>query len=186
MDKDVVIFFIIAIVILLIPFAIIYFCYRWLSRKGLKKIALILVGIIVLILTFSIYRVVSPEDSFYKDDFKDGLNLPFPSSGDIISKDASYPDTHGKYCACSLIKFNKNDYNYVAEFLKNNPKFSSNDSLDVSTDEFNNVFHQTTNLDTSKSLKYFSKIENIKNRISIRLINNRISNHLVLYQRCNF
>lgn len=178
---------IILLLTLLIPLAIFYFVYRWLSKKGYKKAAIVIISVVILFIGYSIFTAIYPNDGFYKDEFLYGLKIPFPSSGKILSKDASYPDTHGKYCSCFVGELNKADYKNTVKYLKNDPHIITSiaDTIVPLTEEFRNVMANSHNLNTSNMIKYYDKREDEKNRIMLGLIN-KPGKTYIIFQRCNF
>jgi hypothetical protein len=56
------------------------------------------------------YFAVYPEDAFYEKEFEKVAFVPYPESGKIIFKDASYPSVHGEYQSCALIEVSWEDY----------------------------------------------------------------------------
>jgi len=59
---------------------------------------------------FLIYSAMVPSDSFYKKEFEKVTQLPFPASGRVLFKNATYPDLHGDYTSCALIEVSAADY----------------------------------------------------------------------------
>ncbi len=117
MDTLTLLFLILLGVLLLfgIPLLLAFFIYRWLVKKGQKKIALIISSLIIATLLFFVYTAINPLDSFYKDDFEKETEVKFPTSGKFLSKAASFPDHHGKYYSDAVIKFSKKDYSDLFE-----------------------------------------------------------------------
>ena len=68
---DIVIFFFIAIILLVgIPIGISHFLYRWIKKKGFDKRLRLLASIPILIVGYFIYDAIYPSAEFYKTDFK--------------------------------------------------------------------------------------------------------------------
>jgi hypothetical protein len=179
----VILFILLGILVIGIPVTLLYFLQKWLSKKGYKKIGLIFILSISITLIYNIYTAIYPNDSFFKDEFTNGLMFSFPDSGKVLAKDAGYPDTHGKYCSCSLISVNKSDFEKTIRFLNSNPIYTNNDTNRVSTPEFDNVLVQSNNLDTTKMLSFYNKKRDIKNNIAIGFLTNK---NYIIFQRCNF
>jgi hypothetical protein len=131
-------FFIIvfAIAIASIPITILYFVYRGLTKKGYKWLGLLIVVVSVCFFVYEIYTAIYPTDSFYFDEFKKVTTLDIPKSAVIIKKTASYPDFHGDYISCSIMKLSKDDCQSLLNTLSKdktilkNPEITGSDQLD--------------------------------------------------------
>lgn len=119
----IVIFGLFFILITLIPIGLAYLVFRWLTKKGYNKIGFVILATVTIWTVYSAYTAFYPTDSFYKDEFKYNTGLDFPTSGDILAKDASYPDHHGDYSATALFKTDKNDFNKILVVIQNDNKF---------------------------------------------------------------
>ncbi|UOQ76341.1 hypothetical protein MUN84_17475 [Hymenobacter sp. 5516J-16] len=99
--------------------------YRWLrKRTGQRVGSLFLVGIGLLVI-YTFYTALYPDDEFYREKYEQITLLPFPASGRIIKKAASYPDVpQGHYRACALVEVAPHDYQRLQQYLTNNPRFS--------------------------------------------------------------
>jgi len=123
-------------IILCIPTLIIYFLYKWLAKKGYRWIGLLIIAISISTLAYGMYTAVYPTDSFYFEDFKKVTSLDIPKSAVIVNKTASYPDFHGDYISCSIMKLSKGDYQSLLNTLSKdktilkNPEISGSDQLD--------------------------------------------------------
>jgi len=134
------------ILLLGIPSLLLYFLYKWLAKKGYKWLGIAIILSSMALLFFSIYTAIYPLDSFYFDDFKKVTSTEIPKSATIIEKTASYPDFHGKYVSCSLIKISKQDYLLLLKRLRNNKNLIEN-----------------LNVIYSEEFDFVMKNENIKN-----------------------
>ena len=123
-------------IILCIPTLIIYFLYKWLAKKGYRWIGLLIIAISISTLAYGMYTAIYPTDSSYFEDFKKVTSLDIPKSAVIIKKTASYPDFHGDYISCSIMKLSKGDYQSVLDTLSKdktilkNPEIAGSDQLD--------------------------------------------------------
>jgi hypothetical protein len=126
-----VVLFIIAIV-LLVPALLLFFFYKWLSRKGYRWHGLSVITIIIAFFLYEIYTAIYPTNSFYYNEFKQVTSLDIPKSAEIIDKTASYPDFHGDYVSCSLMKLSKQDYNSLLDALNKNKTIIKNPEIIVS------------------------------------------------------
>lgn len=119
--------FILVVLVVGIPSTILYFLYKWLTKKGQKKIGVIILVAIFGFLTYSIYTAIYPSNQFYIDEFEINTGLEFPKSGKITIKDSNYPDQHGDYGSTAIIEFNKIEY----EQLKTNIASLKNFQVDT-------------------------------------------------------
>jgi hypothetical protein len=111
------------LVITLIPSALAYLICRWLTKKGYKKIGLVVLLSVVFLTIYSSYTTFYPTDSFYEDEFEYNTTLNVPKSIDIIAKDASYPDTHGDYSAIAIFRTNEQEFNEILNAIQKDIKF---------------------------------------------------------------
>ncbi len=79
------------------------------------KISIILLGGAFI---FLVYVAVFPFDDFYKEEFVNVTVTPFPASGKIVKKYATYPDFHGDYMSCALIQVSESDYQHLKTILQ--------------------------------------------------------------------
>jgi len=136
------------ILITLIPIGLAYLAYRWLTKKGYKRVGLAILATITIGTIYFSYTAFYPTGSFYEDEFEDNTGLDFPNSGDILTKDASYPDQHGDYSATALFKIDQNDFNLILNSIQKNAKFK----LDTIPFKFN-----LANIDTKIKETSFTK-----------------------------
>ncbi len=129
MTDKIFIFFLFAIAvvflatIIALPTVIAFFINRWLTKKGIKYAGLFLLVIAPVWTAYEVYTAIYPTDSFYKDEFEYNTGLNFPNSGEILTKDASYPDLHGDYSATALFKTDQNDFNLILKSIQEDTKF---------------------------------------------------------------
>jgi hypothetical protein len=122
----IVIFGLLFILITLIPIGFAYLVYRWLTKKGYKKSGVVILTAVTIWRVYSSYTAFYPTDSFYKDKFEFMTGIDFPITGEILRKEATYPDFHGDYSATALFKTDKDDFNKILEAIKNDKKFQLN------------------------------------------------------------
>lgn len=108
-----------------VPIGIAYLIFRFLSKKGYKKIGLIVLFSVIGGMIYIIYTAIYPTDSFYKDEFENFTEIEFPKSAKIIWKDSSYPDIHGDYQAGMIFIADSADYENLLNQIKSNPIFST-------------------------------------------------------------
>jgi len=105
--------------IISIPIIISYFGYKLLTKTRLRKFAFVFPIIIIGAFIYIVFRGFYPEDSFFKEEFERNSGINFPSSGDIIEKEATYPDFHGDYQAYAIMEVDENEYwKLESKFLK--------------------------------------------------------------------
>lgn len=104
----------------------IYLCvvtYKWAKKKKLMAYWIIVPSLTLAFFSFQIYTSIYPTDSFYKREFEHNTGMDFPNSGEIIRKDADYPDTHGDYMATALFKVDKEEFNSLLLSVQKDSKF---------------------------------------------------------------
>lgn len=121
-----------AFVVVVILCVILYVGYI-LCRKS--RIARWCVITFILFVIFNVYEAIFPFDDFYKCQFVDVTELPFPESGKIVKKYASYPDIHGDYMACAFIQVSEEDYKSLQEILLKKLGQSDKDFSGVCVDD---------------------------------------------------
>lgn len=130
LDAGVLIFLLIAgligLIILAIPYFILYLLYKWLAKKGYRVVGITLIIAFTVYLGYSTYTAIYPTDSFYLSEFKEVTLREAPKSALVINKDASYPDFHGDYCSASLITVSNNDYSSLLNELTNDKQMTKN------------------------------------------------------------
>ncbi|OKS89585.1 hypothetical protein [Mucilaginibacter polytrichastri] len=119
----VVIALIIIIIVIVIPVLLGYLFYRWLAKKGYKKVAVIILCGVFGFFAYNIYFAVYPGESFYEDEFKNEAFRDLPKTTHFLKKEASYPDFHGKYGTAFLIEVSKDDFNRLESQLLDDKRF---------------------------------------------------------------
>ena len=84
------------------------FAAWWLWRKGI--IGRSILAVLVVMLAGYIYVDIYLPESFYKTEFERVVGIPFPAGGQVVFKDASYPDFFGDYTSCALIDVSAREY----------------------------------------------------------------------------
>ncbi|WP_129876723.1 hypothetical protein [Mucilaginibacter terrigena] len=116
--------------ILSVPVLVGYFFYKWIKTKKCKWLVwFILLTTILIFLSYEIYTAIYPTDSFYFDEFKKVTSLDIPKSAEVIDKTVSYPDFHGDYTSCSIIKLSKADYTMLLDTLDHNKSMLKNPEI---------------------------------------------------------
>lgn len=117
---------IIGLTFLAIPFVLLYFLHKWLTKKGYKILGLLIIVSYSIYTVYSIYTAIYPTDSYYFSEFKEVTLREVPKSAIIIRKDASYPDFHGDYCSASLMTVSEQDYETLLKDLINDSRITKN------------------------------------------------------------
>jgi amino acid transporter len=110
-------FILIVLALFLLGFALLIVLYKWLLRRGYRRLALLFPALIIVVVGYGAYVSLVPRDSFYKEDFEKYSGVHFPASGRIIKKYASYPNLQGEYISVALIKLSSADYQTLKEEL---------------------------------------------------------------------
>jgi hypothetical protein len=79
------------------------------------RISVVIIGGLFILLVYSAFF---PFDDFYKEEFVYVTGTPFPASGRIVKKYATYPDFHGDYMSCALIQVSEIDYQNLKSILQ--------------------------------------------------------------------
>ena len=107
------------------------------SRRISKTIVTFLLLLSVSLTFFELY----PPDSFYAGEFNDVTLRTLPVAAQIVKSSSSYPDFHGDYCSCSLIKISLQDYTRLKSELLNDNRFTKNGEL-IGSAEFSEVMNK--------------------------------------------
>ena len=113
-------------IILSIPIAIFFILYRWINKIGYKRTGLLIVIVLILLTAYEAYTAIYPTDDFYFDEFKKITFLEIPASAKVIEKTASYPDFHGDYVSCALIKLSSQDFKELLNTLRKDKNMIKN------------------------------------------------------------
>ena len=129
------------------------------SKKTWIKIIASTLTLGLLILSFSIYKAFYPSEEFYIQEWKYSTDLPFPESGEIVWKDATYPDIHGDYSASAIVELSSQDFIK----LRNSIKISKVLKPDSKSIGYKGILEQFLTLDQRENLNfkdfYFSTIK---------------------------
>ncbi|MET4107214.1 hypothetical protein [Hymenobacter sp. UYP22] len=149
-----------ALLILSIPFGICWNIYWHFRKKGKRKAARIFAGLLgcgLLVVSYFVYTAFYPTDEFYEKEFQHIAGLPFPKSGEILTKDASYPDQHGDYSACALVEVSPQEYQAILQRIAQDSSFAATSlatDIPVRSDSFIKV---AGNVTTESYAKRYSK-----------------------------
>jgi hypothetical protein len=133
------------LIISLIPIGLAYLVFRWLTKIGYKIIGLTILATVTIWTIYSTYTAFYPTDDFYEEEFEYNTGLDFPTSGDILTKNASYPDLHGDYSATALFKTDSKDFKKILTAIQKDSKFQ----LDTIPYKFNLANFDKTIKETS-------------------------------------
>lgn len=117
---------VVVLIILVIPYFLLFLFHKWLMKKGIKIVGLALILAFTIFLVYSIFTAFNPTDSFYLTEFKKVTLREAPKSTIIKNKDASYPDFQGEYCSASLLLVSKDEYSSLLNELIYDKRFSKN------------------------------------------------------------
>ena len=94
-----------------------------------------------IILTFLIiiYLQYYPLDSFYIEQFEEGVRFKMPESGKIVEKISAEVFLRWEYRSAAMIEFSEEDYNYLLQKIKNSDCFTK-DSIFHCNSEFDDLF----------------------------------------------
>jgi hypothetical protein len=144
-----------------IPIGISYLIYRWIKKREFDKKYRLLALIPSIIVGYFIYDAVYPDNDFYKTDFKEVTEIEFPEKGEIIYKNASFPDQFGDYTSSFLAEF---DEEYIKKleanlknknFIRQENKMSSNE-LDYLENRKGNIKYSSEYTKELDGGKYYS------------------------------
>jgi len=110
--------FTVVIFLIGIPIGISYLIYCWIKNREFNKWYRLFSLLPIIIVGYFIYYAFYPDDDFYKEDFKEVTTMEFPESGEIIYKDASYPDQFGDYSSSFLVEFDNDDIQKIENNLE--------------------------------------------------------------------
>jgi hypothetical protein len=110
-------FILIVLALFLLVFTLLIVLYKWLLKRGFRKLALLFPALIIVVVGYGAYVSLVPRDTFYKEDFEKYSGINFPSSGRILKKYATYPDLQGEYISVALIRLSPSDYQALKEEL---------------------------------------------------------------------
>lgn len=143
LDSFFVFFYIAAAVVLFLalislPTVAAFFLNRWLTKKGIKYVGMVLLIVAPIWTAYEIYTAIYPTDSFYLSEFKEVTLREPPKSAEVIRKTASYPDFHGDYCSVSLIKLSRQDYTDLNKALLADKRIIKNGEF-IGSREFDEI-----------------------------------------------
>jgi hypothetical protein len=120
------------------PILIGFIIYKWLKRKGYKKLGISILCVIILSLSYMFYTALYPTDDFYFEEFKQVTLREIPNSAEIMEKSCSYPDFHGDYCSSSQVKLSKEDYLKLLREMENDNRLTKTTQMN-GFQEFSNT-----------------------------------------------
>lgn len=109
------------ITITIVPSIAFTFLLRWYLQRKFPPVKTTLIAIVLTawaILAYLVYTAFYPANDFYVEEFERGTHSSFPVSGEIIAKNATYPDIHGDYTACAVVRFSRADYDKLLRTLR--------------------------------------------------------------------
>lgn len=127
------------LILVLIPTIISINIYKWLAKKGYKKIGIGVISIIVFWTVYSVYTAFFPTKQFFISEFETKTKIDFPDSGIIVLKESSYPDLHGDYTVKILFKSDSIDFNKILSIIEKNNNYEK-DTFEFKFDFEDNKF----------------------------------------------
>ncbi len=124
---DVLLFILIMLLMISIPVLLIFFFFRWAKRSKYKKLLNILALIPLAIVAYAVYDALYPADKLFKEDFEEVTGMRFPDHAEILSKSASFPDTHGDYTSAAAVQLLAKEYVTLSDHLKYSGAFAQCD-----------------------------------------------------------
>ncbi len=149
-------FILIYFLLLLLSGYLLYKLYRWFERNRYHKAGIIILCTIVLSVIYFVYTAIYPTDDFYKDEFKYYFKTDFPASGEILDKDASYPDFHGDYVAAFVMTVNQKDYSNLINKFRSDKRYTIDKSLVRGSKQLDNI---SSEFEQDKQVISFSCLE---------------------------
>lgn len=116
---DVLFMLVLMLLIVSLPLILSLLLFRWAGKSKYEKPLRVLAFMPLGVLAYFIYDAVNPNDAFYKEDFQEATGLRFPDHAEIISKSASYPDTHGDYMSAAAVKISSKEFITLLDKIKN-------------------------------------------------------------------
>ncbi|MCK5741201.1 MAG: hypothetical protein KAH48_03210 [Chlorobi bacterium] len=107
------------------PTILAYLLYRWLKKKGYKKVGVMIVSVVTVFMVYFVYTGFYPTDSFYEGEFEYYTELEYPESGYILVKEATYPDLHGDYSSNAIFRVDSSDLNNILTKIQSNDNFEN-------------------------------------------------------------
>lgn len=94
---------------------------------SIRKILLIICILGGTVFSYMVFRAFYPADDFYVREFNDNAGLKLPNSVSIKAKTATYPDIHGSYTACAVLKLSENEFIKLRDQVaaKQDPKLAA-------------------------------------------------------------
>lgn len=135
------------------PFVFSFALYKWWHKRTVRTAILLTLSTLLLPYSYVVYDAFYPSDSFYKEVFAKLTKLPFPATGKITKKSASYPDIHGDYAACAQIEVSPTEYDELIAHFANNPACVYDSTRFIGGEEFDWV---TRNIDKRDYARRFA------------------------------
>lgn len=119
-----------------IPFLLSFIIYKFVKNLKHCKFLKFLAAVPILLFVYFIYDAVYPGAEFYEEDYMEVTGMRFPDHSEIISKSASYPDTHGDYTSAAALKMSSKEYITLLDKMKlstfkNEPYNTSSPQLSI-------------------------------------------------------
>jgi hypothetical protein len=141
-----ILFLIIAIITGIIGFVVYWLSMllqRYLFKKGYIKVEikqtlkLIIIILTICISTYFTYDAFYPSNAFYLNEYRKITLREAPRTANILRKSSSYPDMHGDYGACALIRLSKQDYEILYKEIQDDKNMKPGEI--IGSEEFSDV-----------------------------------------------
>ncbi len=117
--------FLLALAVLLLLWGLAWLLYKASGGRHQRPASLLLPGALLAVLGYFIFTAFYPNDEFYEEQYQRLTGQPFPESGVIVAKDASYPDQHGDYAACARLEVSIAAYEQLLSRMSRDSAFSA-------------------------------------------------------------
>ena len=135
------------------PFVFSLAFYKWWQKRNVRAAIFLILAGLLLPYSYIIYDAFYPSDNFYKELFAKLIKSPFPATGNIIKKSASYPDIHGDYAACARIEVSPTEYDELLKHFADNPSYAYDSTHFIGGEEF---YWVTNNIDRQEYVRRFA------------------------------
>jgi hypothetical protein len=127
MNALVLIFFAVLITIFIIaPLAELSFLVYRIRRRflGWLEVLIFCLFLVNCLLSYGVYSMIYPPDSFYENEFRNVTGLDFPPSGAVVFGDRSFPDLHGDYGSVCVIDVDRGEFDRLRQLCGNDTSAS--------------------------------------------------------------
>ncbi|TXI47533.1 hypothetical protein [Methylophilus sp.] len=109
---------ILGLLLICIP-VLLFFSVRWLWSKG--RYGRMFLAASFLWVLWSIYDAVYPPQSFYTSELQRLVKVNLPSDAQFQYKTATYPDIHGDYSVCFIVRLSQTSWEQLKTSISSEP-----------------------------------------------------------------